>query len=89
MEKKTATKADPKAKAEPEAKAEPITHVRALVEKRHYSSQGKRLSPPAAPVAFNSIQEFDQFLANKKGLGLFLLEVLEAPEGMAKPELDK
>ena len=83
MEKKTTTKAEPK------AKAEPITHVRALVEKRHYSSQGKRLSPPAAPVAFNSIQEFEQFLSIKEKLGLFLLEVLEAPEEMAKPELDK
>ena len=81
MEKKTAKATEPK--------PEPITHVRAMVEKRHYSSQGERLSPKAAPVSFNSIQEFDAFLETKKGLGLFLLEVLEAPQGMKMPVLDK
>lgn len=66
-----------------------VTHVRAKIEKRHTTSTGKRLSPPAFEQYYTR-EEWKQFQESGPKLGYFLLEVIEAPDGLdvsyANPE---
>ena len=61
--------------------AKKVTHVSAMIERRHYSSDGKRLSPPPYRAMFN-VQEWLDFKKHGASLGLYLVKVLELPEGI-------
>lgn len=57
------------------------THVLAVVERRHFSSTGKRLSPPPFEQHYTPL-EWAQFQETGPKIGLFVKEVKEAPDGV-------
>ena len=64
-----------------ETTAKEVTVVTALIEKRHYSPEGKRLSPPPFEQQYTP-QEWKQFQETGPKLGYFVIEVKSAPDGV-------
>lgn len=58
-----------------------VTHVKVILERRHYDSTGKRLSPKPFEQFYTPL-EWMAFQNAGPGLGFFVTEVLEAPEGV-------
>ena len=69
------------AKKPPVKKASTVTHIHAIVERRHYSSEGVRLSPPPFPQYYTPL-EWLNFQESGPKIGIYLKEILAAPDGV-------
>lgn len=63
------------------AAASKIERIKAIVERRHYSPSGERLSPPPFTQDY-SREEWMAFQESGPKLGFWVVEIIEAPDGL-------